>query len=99
MYTPATAVLVTLNLLLQAFDAVATYIGWEQFGEGNPLLRAGFEFWGVVPTLLVAKCVAIVLILMVARLPRRPLVAGSLGLTLAIYVVLSFVPWSLTLFV
>ncbi|HET6316705.1 MAG TPA: DUF5658 family protein [Chloroflexota bacterium] len=97
MYTPATAVLVTMNLLLQAFDAVATYIGWERFGEGNPLLRAGFETWGVVPTLVLAKCVAIVLILLVARLPRRPLVAGSLSITLGIYVLLSLVPWSLTL--
>jgi hypothetical protein len=93
MYSPSAAVLVTLNLLLQLFDAAATYVGWERFGEGNPLLRFGFETWGALPTLVIAKLVAIVLILLVARLPQRSLVTRSLTLTLAVYVVLSFVPW------
>ena len=97
MYTPATAVLVTLNLLLQLFDAAATYVGWERFGEGNPLLRAGFEAWGAFPTLLVAKCIAIALILLVARFPKRSLATGGLSLTVAVYVLLTFVPWSITL--
>ena len=98
MPTP-TFVLVVLNLLMQLFDGVATYAGWEQFGEGNPLLRAGFETWGALPTLVVAKCIAIVLILMVARMQRRTLVAGGLGLTFGAYLAMSFVPWSLNLFV
>jgi hypothetical protein len=96
MPTP-TAVLVVLNLFMQVFDGVATYVGWEQFGEGNPLLRAGFETWGALPTLVVAKCVAIILILMVARMQRRTLVAGGLSLTFAAYLAMSFVPWSLNL--
>jgi hypothetical protein len=96
MPTP-TAVLVVLNLFMQVFDGVATYVGWERFGEGNPLLRAGFEAWGALPTLLVAKCVAIVLILMVARMQRPSLVAGGLSLTFAAYLAMSFVPWSLNL--
>ena len=98
MPTP-TFVLVVLNLLMQVFDGIATYVGWEQFGEGNPLLRAGFETWGAIPTLFLAKCVAIVLILMVARMQRRTLVAGGLSLTFAAYLAMSFVPWSLNLFI
>lgn len=98
MPTP-TAVLVVLNLLMQVFDGIATYIGWERFGEGNPLLRAGFESFGAFPTLVIAKLIAIMLILMVARMQRKILVAGGLSLTFGAYLVMSFVPWSLNLFI
>jgi hypothetical protein len=98
MHHPAgLAVLVVLNLLMQLFDGVATYIGWEQFGEGNPLLRAGFEAWGAIPTLLIAKLIAAFLILLVARVPRPRVVTVGLGVTLGVYTVMSLIPWSLTL--
>ena len=64
--------LLIANLLLQVFDAVATYNGIALgFREGNPLLRAAFGFWGVGPTLLVLKsfgCTALALIPMAVRL-------------------------------
>lgn len=99
MQGPSTiAILVALNVLLQAFDGVATYIGWEQHGEMNPLLRTAFAEFGAGPTLLVAKLGATLLVLMLARTPRRSLATIGLGLTFTVYTALSFVPWALRLF-
>jgi len=98
--TPApTGLLIGLNLALQLFDGVATYAGWQQFGEANPLLRAGFEMWGAGPTLLAAKLLAILLLLLLARVPRRALVGVGLVFTLGAYAALSFIPWSLRLLI
>ena len=52
-------VLLGLNLALQLFDGAATYIGWEEHGEMNPILAAGFASFGAGPTLLVAKSPAL----------------------------------------
>ena len=90
-------VLVTLNLAAQLFDGIATYIGWERFGEANPLLRAAFLSWGAGPTLLVAKLASAALVLLLARTPRRDLVGIGLVLTLTVYTALSLVPWSIRL--
>jgi hypothetical protein len=91
------ATLVVLNLALQLFDGVATYVGWTQLGEANPLLRAGFDAWGAGPTLLIAKLLATALVLLVARVPRPTLVGVGLTLTLGAYATLSFVPWAMHL--
>jgi hypothetical protein len=87
-------VLIALNLALQVFDGVATYLGWERFGEANPLLHAGFIVWGAVPTLVVAKGAAVALIVMLARARRPALVGVGLSLTL---VSLSLIPWTVRL--
>jgi hypothetical protein len=92
------AVLVILNLALQLFDGIATYIGWERFGEANPLLRTAFLSWGAGPTLLVAKLGSAALLLLLARTPRRHLVGIGLVFTLGVYTALSLVPWSIRLF-
>jgi hypothetical protein len=89
--------LVTLNILLQLFDGVATYVGWERHGELNPLLRLGFEHLGVLTTLTTAKLTAILLILFIASLPRPTLATSGLAITLTIYAAGSFVPWSFLL--
>ena len=91
-------ILVTLNLAVQLFDGIATYIGWERFGEANPLLQAAFLSWGAGPTLLVAKLASAVLVLLLARTPRRALVGVGLVFTLCVYTALSLVPWSIRLF-
>ena len=95
--------LLIANLLLQVFDAVATYNGIALgFREGNPLLRAAFGFWGVGPTLLVLKsfgCTALALIPMAARVE---LAQAALGILAGVYCSCSLVPWLamfLTLFV
>jgi hypothetical protein len=92
------AVLVTLNLVVQLFDGVATYIGWERHGEMNPILSAGFEQIGAGPTLLIAKSLAIALVLVIAMTPRRSLATLGLALTLTAYTAFSFLPWSQRLF-
>jgi hypothetical protein len=94
-----TMVLVTLNLLLQVFDGVATYFGWQQFGEGNLLLRTCFHSFGPLPTLLVAKLTATTLILFLASVRHRPAAVIGLGVTLGAYTTLSLIPWSLRLLV
>jgi hypothetical protein len=92
------AVLATLNLALQLFDGVATYVGWQQHGEMNPILAAGFDRFGAGPTLVTAKIGAILLVLLLATTPRRSLATIGLGITFTAYTALSFVPWSQRLF-
>ena len=88
------AILVVLNLALQLFDGVATYVGWERYGEANPLLQTAFGMWGAGPTLVVAKGFAVVLILMLARAGRPRLVGAGLAFTLVAYVSFSLIPWT-----
>lgn len=90
----AILVLIGLNLVLQLFDGVATYIGWERYGEANPLLQAAFGAWGAGPTLLIAKGAAVALILMLARADRPRLVGVGLSFTLVAYVSMSLIPWA-----
>ena len=92
------AILVVLNLALQLFDGIATYIGWQQHGEMNPILSAGFDHFGAGPTLFVAKATAILFVFVLASTPRRSLATGGLALTLTAYTVFSFVPWAQRLF-
>ena len=89
-----TAILVTLNLALQIFDGFATYSGWQQWGEGNPLLRAGFETAGAGPTLVATKLGACLLVLFLMRAADRMIVKVGLSLTIAAYTAFSLVPWS-----
>jgi hypothetical protein len=92
------AILVFLNLALQLFDGVATYVGWQQHGEMNPILAAGFHHFGAGPTLFVAKAVAIVFVFVLAATPRKTLATAGLALTLTAYTAFSFVPWAQRLF-
>jgi len=91
------AVLIALNLALQLFDGLATYVGWQRFGEANPLLQAAFVAWGPGPSLVIAKSAAAGLILMLARTGRPALVGLGLSFTLVAYVALSLIPWSVRL--
>jgi len=92
------AILVALNVALQLFDGIATYVGWERHGEMNPLLSAGFTHFGAGPTLVVAKTMAVGFVLVLATTPRRSLAAVGLTITLTAYTALSFVPWAQRLF-
>lgn len=92
------AILVAANLGLQLFDGFATYVGWEQHGEMNPLLRAGFDRFGAGPTLVAAKALAIVLVIALAASPRRRLAMTGLALTLMAYTTFSLLPWAQRLF-
>jgi hypothetical protein len=90
--------LVVMNLLLQIFDGVATYIGWQEHGEMNPILSAGFAHFGAGPTLFAAKLLAVLFVLVLATTPRRRFATVGLSITLTAYTALSFVPWSQRLF-
>ena len=92
------AFLVAVNVLLQLFDGAATYVGWQQHGEMNPILSAGFERWGAGPTLIVAKLIAIGFVMVLAATPRRALATFGLALTFTAYTAFSFVPWAQRLF-
>ena len=89
--------LVIINLALQLFDGFATYIGWERFGEANPLLHAAFGIWGAGPTLVTAKIGAGLLVLALARVPRPRMVAAALAGTGIAYIGFSLIPWTLRL--
>jgi len=82
------------NLLLQVFDAVATYNGVAVgFREGNPLLRTAFLSWGVGPTLIVLKsfgCTALALVPLAVRLE---LAQVALGIVAGVYCSCSLIPW------
>jgi hypothetical protein len=88
------AILVVLNIALQIFDGVATYVGWAEHGELNPILSAGFAHFGAGPTLIVAKVLASAFVLLLATTPRRSLATIGLAITFTAYTALSFVPWS-----
>lgn len=90
--------LVGLNIVLQLFDGVATYCGWQEFGEANPLLRAGFGTFGAGPTLVAAKLAASALVIWIARAPFPGLVALGLTFTFGTYTAFSLIPWSIRLF-
>ena len=48
--------LLIINLWLQLFDGIATYLGVRAgYGEGNPLVAATFGHIGMVPALCLAK--------------------------------------------
>jgi hypothetical protein len=93
----ALAFLIGSNLALQVFDGVATYVGWSRFGEANPLLHTAFTHFGAGPSLVAAKVMAAALILMLARVGRPAVVGAGLSFTMAAYVSLSLIPWSLRL--
>jgi hypothetical protein len=94
----AITILIVLNVALQVFDGIATYVGWQQFGEANPLLNAGFAYFGAGLTLAVTKIAAILILLWLARAPRPVLVATGLSGTFGAYTMLSLIPWSYLLF-
>jgi hypothetical protein len=92
------AFLVVVNLFLQVFDGAATYVGWQEHGEMNPILAAGFHHFGAGPTLVIAKLVAVGFVLVLATTPRRSLATFGLALTFTAYTAFSFVPWAQRLF-
>ncbi len=89
--------LLLLNLVLQIFDGIATYVGLHiGIHEGNPLLRNAFDVWGVVPALVLFKAQACGLLLFVYWLAGAELATFALGILAAAYCTLSLVPWLCT---
>jgi hypothetical protein len=94
----AALVLVVVNLALQLFDGVATYVGLQAgFAEGNPLLAWALGWAGPAPALLVFKLEACACLLLVWHLRRSRLALPALAVSAAVYAVCSLTPWTVAL--
>src|SRR5262245_14172800 len=90
--------LVYLNIALQLFDGVATYVGIRSgFHEANPLLARAFEHVGPATALLFFKLHACACLLVLWRLRGSRLAAPALGVSALVYAVCSFAPWTAAL--
>lgn len=86
--------LFVLNVLLQLFDAIATYQGLRiGLEEANPILVVAFQRVGTVPALLAVKSVACALLCLLVSYRHHPIVVPSLKFLAAAYVVMSLFPW------
>ena len=92
----ALSALLFLNLWLQIFDGVATYLGVSAgYGEGNPSVAATFSHFGLLPTLCLVKAYACGCLLLIWALRgRSTLVAPALVATAVAYAAGSVAPWS-----
>lgn len=87
-----------LNVALQVFDGVATYVGLHAgMGEGNPLLVWALGQLGPASALFVFKLQACACLLLLWRVRRNRLAGPALVLSAAIYVVCSLAPWTAVL--
>lgn len=87
-----------LNLGLQVWDGLATYLGM-QLGvpEGNPLLRGWMGGWGVGWAVVSAKTASCGLLVLLQCLGDLFLSRVAMTFTAGLYFSLSFVPWVLVL--
>jgi uncharacterized membrane protein len=94
----AVGALVLMNLVLQVFDGVATYVGLHAgFSEGNPLLGWAFAHLGPASALCLFKLEACACVLILWRLRGSRLAAPALVLSAAVYALCSFGPWTAAL--
>ena len=86
--------LFALNVLLQLFDAVATYQGLRiGLNEANPILIAAFQRVGTLPALVAFKGLACALLCLLVSYRHHPIVIPSLKFLAAVYSVMSLFPW------
>jgi hypothetical protein len=84
-----------LNVALQVFDGLATYLGLQAgFDEGNPLLAQAMTVVGPVSNLFLAKLGALTCLLWIWQLRRARLATAALVLTAVVYATCSLAPWS-----
>ena len=92
------AALVLVNVVLQLFDGVATYVGLGAgFGEGNPLLLWAFERLGPASALCLFKLEACACLLVVWQLRRSRLALPALATSAVVYAGCSLAPWAAAL--
>jgi hypothetical protein len=90
--------LLVLNLAIQIFDGVATYVGIENgIREGNPLVAAAMRGLGTGSGLALAKLAAILLLALLYRRRHDRWVGPGLTVLAVSYIWLSVVPWTLIL--
>ena len=94
----AVRALVIVNLILQVFDGVATYVGLHAgFPEGNPLLDWAFGCLGPGSALCLFKLEACACVLVLWQLRQSWLAAPALAVSAAVYAACSFAPWTVAL--
>ena len=90
--------LLTLNVVLQVFDGVATYVGLRVgFGEGNPILVQAMALLGPAAALALTKLYACGCLLGVWHVRRARLALPAFVLIAAVYATCSLAPWSAAL--
>ena len=90
--------LVLVNLALQVFDGVATYVGIHAgMTEGNPLLAWALAQLGPGSALLVFKLQACACLLLLWRVRQSRFARPALVLSAAVYVTCSLAPWAAAL--
>ena len=93
-----TLALVVVNLALQLFDGVATYVGLNTgVTEGNPLLAWTLGRIGATPALCLFKLQACACLLLLWHVRASKLAGPALVLSAAVYVVCSLAPWAAAL--
>jgi hypothetical protein len=94
----AVLALVILNLGLQVFDGVATYVGLHAgFAEGNPILAWALQEMGAGSALFVFKLQACGCLALLWRVRQNRLVAPALVFSAAVYAICSLAPWTAAL--
>lgn len=91
--TAAFHALLALNLLLQVFDGLATYVGFAVWGEGNPLLRLAIEQLGLGPALLLAKAWGCGLLVFIWASGAGLVALAAMSVSALALGGLSLVPW------
>ncbi len=87
-----------LNVALQIFDGLATYLGLRAgFGEANPLIRWALLHTGPALAVTLFKLEACACLVLVWKLRRHPLALPALALTAVVYFAFSTVPWTVAL--
>ena len=90
--------LVCLNLALQVFDGVATYVGVHAgIAEGNPLLAWALAQVGTAFALVLFKLQASACLLLLWHVRRNRLAAPALVFSATVYVLCSLAPWAAAL--
>ena len=87
--------------VLQILDGIMTGIGVARLGvsaEGNFVLRYLMENIGYIPTLLIAKIAAILIIITLCSMSTRvSWIPKALKVLIAVYLGAAVLPWSLIL--
>jgi hypothetical protein len=90
--------LVCLNLALQLFDGVATYVGVHAgMAEGNPLLAWALAQLGPGSALFLFKLQACACLWLLWRVRRNWLARPALVFSAAVYLACSLAPWAAAL--
>lgn len=94
--------LVKINIVLQIFDGILTYLGVKRFGidgEGNPLIHILMLNMGVVLALVAVKTLAILsLIAINSKVEENLIIKRGLKVSIWLYMLLAILPWTIILY-